>query len=81
MGRLQTLDPREQTIAVNDIVLLRNSLEWRVTRVRGDNIYLRSILGNKAGVEKVNSVTSIKRDFSYVPEPDHFDEYFNQEVE
>jgi hypothetical protein len=71
MTRRTQLDPREYAPAKNDIVVLApGTPEWLVTKTRGSVLYLESVLGKRQAHTSSNEVTSIKRDWTYDPEPD-----------
>ena len=69
--QLIELDPYETNPAKGDIISLSNyQIRWRVNRIDGAMMYLRSELGSRFGTAPIGRVTGIWRDPEYTPDID-----------
>lgn len=72
MDNYVELDPREYYVEKNDVITLSNGhdLEWLVTKVLKDRVYIRSVVGGRFGIVTLIDIATMKRDFSV---PEEFD--------
>jgi hypothetical protein len=68
MTKLLQIHPSDTVVSVGDIVKFSDyNLEWRVVKVLHEygTVWLRSVIGNRFGVENISRVKIIIRDPDY----------------